>query len=657
MKPMDGFAACAQLRNLPGGDQIPILFITGLDDLESITRAYDIGVTDFITKPINPPLLLHRVHYSVRSAGVVQALRAGEARLAHAQRLARLGSWEWDLVHGHLTASQEVVRMCNLISAGDRLTYEEFLEIIHPEDRELVDHALQATLREGTPLSLDHRLLSSHSAGPTVHQEAETVYDSNGRAVRMVGTIQDITERKQTEEQIHFLAYYDMLTGLPNRRLFHDRLTQTLAHAERHERVGAVLYMNIDRFKRINDTLGHTAGDQLIQEVSDRIVKCVRKSDSVARHAEGVHQSTVARRGGDEFTILLTELASDNDVARVARRILASLAEPFLIAGQDIVLSASLGISHFPTDGEDVDTLVNNAETAMYDAKEQGRNTYRFYSHAMNASAVERLALEGCLRKAIERNELCLHYQPQVNIRESRIVGVEALLRWNHPERGLIAPAEFIPIAEEAGLIRSIGEWVMRSACTQQQQWQTAGLPPIRVSINLSSLQFQHHDLLETIQSALATAHMGPQYLEIELTENILMKDVESTVKTLRELKTMGVHLAIDDFGTGYSSLSYLKQFPLDTLKIDRSFITGLPANAEDAAIVCAIIALAESLKLRVIAEGVETEAQLAFLRGHGCHEIQGYLFSKPLPPDEMTQLLHSDYLRIESLCTGASTR
>ncbi len=412
--------------------------------------------------------------------------------------------------------------------------------------------------------------------------------------------------------------------------------------------------MNLDRFKRINETLGHRVGDQLLQTVSERLVNCLRKSDSVARQGkEGAAAATVSRIGGDEFTILLTNIMSPEDPARVARRILARLAQPFTAGEQELFLTASIGISVFPSDGTDVESLLKNAGTAMSHAKEEGKNTYQFYSQAMNATAFQRLALENSLRKALDRGEFVLHYQPQVDIGRWKIIGVEALIRWKHPDLGMVPPSEFIPLAEEAGLIALIGEWTLQTACAQNKAWQDAGFAPIRMAVNISGLQFGQQNLMESITRTLHNSGLPPEHLELELTEGTIMRDAEATITTLRQFKEMGLRLAIDDFGTGYSSLSYLKRFPLDTLKIDRSFLLDFASHSDDTAIITAIIAMARSLKLRVLAEGVETEQQLAFLRQQGCDEIQGYLFSKPIPADAMTQLLQANRGQRQRRCVS----
>jgi diguanylate cyclase (GGDEF)-like protein/PAS domain S-box-containing protein len=541
-----------------------------------------------------------------------------------------------------LVWSEEVFDILGLRPEEFGENHEAFLHRVHPEDVELVKEAFRKALREESHLNIDHRIVRPDDIERYVSVQAEVSRDETGRAVQMAGTVQDITGRKQAEEQIAYLAYHDTLTGLPNRRLFKDRLTHTLAHSRRHGHLAATIFLDLDRFKRINDTLGHSVGDVLLQEVAKRLVNCVRKSDSVGRPFVDEFTTDVARLGGDEFTVLLTEIREIQDAAKVARRILAALLEPFYLDSQEIFVSASIGITVYPSDGEDAESLLKNAEAAMYHAKDQGKDNYQFYNDSMNAASSKKLALENRLRKALERGEFLLYYQPQLDIFTEEIIGAEALIRWRHPEMGLVFPGEFIGLAEETGLITEIGEWVLTSACLQNKAWQDAGLKRIRLAVNLSSRQFQQKELIEMISRALAMSGLDPRFLELELTESIVMPNAEEAVSTLQQLKAMGVRISLDDFGTGYSSLSYLKKFPLDTLKIDQSFLRDIASDPDSTAITKAIIAMGHSLNLRVIAEGVETEHQLAFLREQGCDEAQGYFFSPPLPADEFRLLFES---------------
>jgi diguanylate cyclase (GGDEF)-like protein len=450
---------------------------------------------------------------------------------------------------------------------------------------------------------------------------------------RTAELVEEIAERKQAEEKIRHMAYHDPLTGLPNRALFIDRLSLALAQARRTKRTMAVMFIDLDRFKLVNDTAGHREGDGLLRSLGEELKRLVREGD------------TVARVGGDEFTLLLPEIARVGDAVEVAQRILDSLRQPRLLAGHEFHITPSIGISIYPSEddpagGEDAETLLTNADIGMYRAKDEGGNRYQIHTPAMNASILERLALETDLRHGLEREEFVLHYQPQVNIGTGEIVGVEALVRWQRPEGGLVPPMEFIPVAEETGLIVPLGDWVLRTACAQAKAWLDEGLPCTRIAVNLSARQFQQRDLAEKVAQVLKETGLGPCGLALEITESVAIQDVDYTVLMLRQLKEMGIQIAIDDFGTGHSALSYLRRFPIDAVKIDRSFIRDLTTSANDTEIAAAVIAMAHNLKLDVIAEGVETEEQLAFLRQRRCDEMQGFLFSRAVPATEFATLV-----------------
>jgi diguanylate cyclase (GGDEF)-like protein/PAS domain S-box-containing protein len=457
------------------------------------------------------------------------------------------------------------------------------------------------------------------------------VRDTNGRPVNYIEIFSDISERKEREERVRHLAHHDFLTDLPNRVLLNDRITQAISLAERNRTQVAVMFLDLDRFKTVNDSLGHTVGDKMLQEVARRLRGSMRSSD------------TVSRQGGDEFVILIPDMADAADVARAAQKILNAVAHPYSIDGHELATTPSVGISVYPNDGRDVETLLKNADAAMYHAKESGRNNYQFFTPDMNTRALERLSLERSLRRAIDREELRLHYQPQYDVRTRQIVGVEALVRWEHPDLGLLPPGRFIRFAEETGLILSMGEWVLREACRQNRAWQTQGLPPVRIAVNISAVQFRNTTLSQTVRNALEQADLESRWLVLEVTESVIMQDVERVTDSLEQLKALGLELAIDDFGIGYSSLSYLKRFPIDRLKIDQSFVRDITSDKDDAAITSAIIGLTRNLGLRTIAEGVETREQLEFLQLHGCDEAQGFLFSKPLPPEECTTILGAE--------------
>jgi diguanylate cyclase (GGDEF)-like protein len=450
----------------------------------------------------------------------------------------------------------------------------------------------------------------------------------------VIGHVRDLSERKRAEQQIEYQAYHDSLTGLANRRLFQEHLTLAISLAVRKRRPVAVLFLDLDHFKVVNDSLGHTVGDTLLREIATRLRSSIREGD------------VVARIGGDEFTIVLQELEKKEDAAAMAQRVLRIIAEPMEVDGQRLYITASIGITIYPDDGEDPETLLKNADNAMYRAKAVGRNTYEMSTQELSRSMQERLTLENGLHQAMEKNEFEVYYQPQIDIRSMKIIGMEALLRWRHPERGLMLPGSFLSVAEERGFIVMIGDWVLRTALHQAKIFSDMGFPDFRVAVNLSARQFRELALVEGIESAVKESRVDPHSLELEITESVAMQNVELTFKQLTQLRKSGITIAIDDFGIGHSSLSYLKKFPIDALKIDRNFVEDLPERMEDAAIVRSVIELAQGLNLRVVAEGVETKPQFEFLKKHDCREVQGYYFGFPVPAQEFLEMLQTSSTR-----------
>jgi diguanylate cyclase (GGDEF)-like protein len=510
---------------------------------------------------------------------------------------------------------------------GDQLTINEYL----PEDIAASWSAcIRAVINDGQSQQCEFQL---GDADARHHYELQIVPYLNDLTLAIV---REITDRKRAEEAVHKLAYFDTLTGLPNRQLFQQQLSTAIERAAVNGTKVAALYVDLDNFKRINDTLGHNFGDAVLQTIAERLDGCIRSDDCVLRQDSDNTDLRLARLGGDEFVAILQDLESADDAVAVADRIRTELKRPVEHLGHEFVVTSSIGVSLYPDDGQDIDTLLKNADVAMYQAKNAGRNSVRFYSGTMSLRSLERLELENGLRYALQRDELELHYQPQIDMATDKMVGVEALLRWNHPERGNIPPSTFIPLAEECGLITPLGEWVLTHACRQVRKWQEKFEHKLDMAVNISSQQFFHSDVAEVVLRAIFDAGIPPSSLQLELTETIVMNDVAETVKTLNKLKKAGVLLAMDDFGTGYSSLSYLKRLPLDTLKIDRSFVSDLENNKDDAAICAAIIAMAHNLDLKVVAEGVETRAQREYLRTQRCDKIQGFLISKPLPAAEL---------------------
>lgn len=636
MPDLDGFETCEQLRRLPGGEHVPILMLTGLDDEQSVARAYEVGATDFFVKSQQWTLLAQRVRYLLRAAHTREELEHSRAKLAKAQHLARLGSWEWNFLHKTIYFSPEIVSMLNMPVSSRSISQDELHDLLVDGEQEKVDVALRQLLKTKQPQSLELRMKTTDGTYLTMQCEAEIEKSHHGVVSRITGTLQDITQRKEQELKIRALANFDTLTNLVNRRCFNDRFTESIRQADRHGWQLALLFIDLDRFKQVNDTQGHSAGDALLLEVAQRLTLCVRRH----REQDGeIVEDFVARFGGDEFAVLLNRMTDNTQPQIIAERILEQLRQPFVVNGVENFISASIGIAVFPEHGRDVDTLVKNADAAMYSIKALGRNNVRRYQPELSLANVRRWEIEKDLHKALERGELELYYQPQVDTRQNRIVGVEALMRWHRHGR-VINPQDFIPLALENGLIVPMGEWTIHAACRQIRQWRVEGLGDIAIAVNIPSVHIQRGNLLKTVHEALVEHEIPRGLLELEITESTLMHDLTETIDILTELSKLGVRLAVDDFGTGYSSLAYLKRFPIDCLKIDESFIRDLTVGSENEAIVQAIIALARALKLDVVAEGIETRDQAMLLDHLGCCIMQGYWFARPQSASNVTQLM-----------------
>ena len=640
MPRLDGFAACAALNALRNDAEIAIVVITGADDHESIFKAFEAGATDFITKPINWPILAQRLRYILRSQDNLRSFRNSEQDLSEAQRIARLGSWEWNLTSDAMRWSRETWRLVGK-QPETGATYAAFLHSVHPDDRATVSTTIGAAIQRIGEFTVEHRICLPSGETLVAHTQGMVSADAAGLPVRVRGIIQDITDRKRKEERIYHLAYYDDLTGLPNRDLFVEHLSRALPIANRDQTKTAVIFIDLDRFKRINDSLSHTAGDQVLKIIASRLLSYTRRSDTVGRlHSKPQMSLALARLAADEFMILISGLQTVEHAGTICGRIIKEISRPLNVGNAELFVTGSLGVALYPVDGGDVNSLWRNAHIALEHAKKSGGNCFRFYSINMNRRAVNRLSIESKLNRALEKQELSLHYQPQVHVTNGKLLGFEALLRW-HPEgQAPISPVEFIPVAEETGLILPIGEWVLKTACAQLAEWRNKGFSLVRIAVNLSARQFANPNLAADIQAILKANDIEPQHLEIELTESIIMHDVEEAEHRLKALKNIGLRVAVDDFGTGYSSMSYLKRFPLDILKIDRSFIKDLHNNRTDKDITKAIIALSQSLNLQAIAEGVENEAQRDILARLGCECYQGYLFSRPEPAAIIEKLL-----------------
>ena len=521
------------------------------------------------------------------------------------------------------------------------LPMAEVFRIIDAESRETTPNPMELAVANDRVMNLPANCILVRRDGfeSPIEDSVAPIHNREGEATGAVIVFRDVSAARAMSLQMSHSAQHDFLTGLPNRMLFNDRVNQAIALAPRHMKKVAVLFLDLDGFKHINDSLGHPVGDKLLQSIALRLVNCVRAAD------------TVSRQGGDEFVVLLSEVAQAEDAAITARRMLQAVAEAHGVDHHDLHVTTSIGLSIYPDDGLDAETLIKNADTAMYQAKENGRQSYQFFKPAMNVRAVERQSIEESLRRAVEREEFTLHYQPKISLATGEITGAEALIRWTHPTRGAVSPAQFIPVAEDCGLILPIGKWVLREACRQARAWMDAGLPLRSVAVNISAMEFRQEEFLRGVFAILEETGLHPRCLELELTESVLMKHVDSTESILKALRARGVQVAVDDFGTGYSSLSYLRRFPIDALKIDQSFVRQITSAPDETSIVTAIISMGRSLKLRVVAEGVETQQELAFLQAHHCDEAQGYYFSRPVPAAEFAKLLESGIA--ETVVTG----
>ena len=643
MPEMDGFEFCAWLRRQPALARVPVLMMTGLDDNDSIHRAFEVGATDFVVKPVNPSILIHRVRFLLRASQTLEELARSRESLAMAQRIARLGSWSVERCSGIPVWSEEIFNILEVDPGHHMPAQELYLSRVHPDDRALVNRTFLASRERGEAYDIAHRLLMPDGRIKWVNVRGRSELGPDAKPQVAAGTLQDITERQQSRETIRYLSSFDMLTGLPNRLLFEQQVERAIGHARRHGRMFAVIHLGLNRFKRVNESLGHHAGDGLLVQVADRLKIASRDCDYLSRPGSGpteAEEGHLARWSGDEFVVLLGEIRSTQDAARVADRLLEVLGAPYVVFGQEVLSSTAAGISLFPGDGETAADLLRNADAAMHYVKNGNESGgYGFYTPDINEQSRQRLAMESDLRRALERRELVPYYQPKVD-RDGRIVGAETLLRWQHPALGLLGPDKFIPLAEECGLIVPISEWLIDTGAAQLRQWLDSGRPEMGLAINLSPSHFRHPELVETVRDAMARHGLPAGHLELELTEGMLMDDLGDTLSILDALSLAGARLAIDDFGTGYSSLGYLTRFPIHVLKIDRSFIHDLPGNAGNLNITRAIIAMARGLELVAVAEGVETEAQADLLRRENCDILQGYLYGKPMPEADFSRLL-----------------
>lgn len=750
MPVMNGFQACTKMRQSSVCENTPILIITGLEDVTSIEEAYQVGATDFITKPIDWLILKHRVRYMLRASNAFEALRQQGENLEQAQRIAKMGNWQLDLSSEQLNWSDETYRIFGLDPSTEKITFELFNSLIHPEDQRIVEDTFKQALESKEPYRLIHRVLTRDKETKYVEEQCENQYDENGNPVRSLGTVQDITERMATEKQIRTLsqaieqspvsvvitdtqmfveyvnksfqkstgytqqdifgkhtkilnsektpihhyktlwktinagkswhgelqnrkkdgshywvraniapvfddsgivrnfllvgeditlykkqeerirkqAYLDDLTQLPNRFLALDRLLQTIQEAHRYSKKVALLFLDLDNFKKVNDSLGHAVGDRVLVEAAKRLKDAVRLRD------------TVGRLGGDEFVVILGDLDHENQALAISDNILNRFREPFSFDHREFVLTTSIGISIYPNDGMEPAELLRQADTAMYQSKEEGRNTISFITPEMNEGVARRLSLEEELRNALKKGEFSIHYQPLIGVKENAIIGAEALLRWNNPKLGFVSPDEFIPISEQLGSIIEIGRHVLTEAIRFGKKCREMTQSDFSIAINISPVQFRDNELTTIVEKLLKQNSMPGSALSLEITEGLLLSGHKNVTDILSHLNNMGIKISMDDFGTGYSSFNYLRQYPFSILKIDRSYIQGISVNQNDHKLVSSIISMARGLGLIVVAEGVETKEQLVFLRSIQCDRIQGYYYSKPLPASEFFSYL-----------------
>ncbi len=628
MPDLDGFETCRLLKHDPALTDIPIIMATGMDDIESIDKAFAAGATDFISKPISYPILIQRVNFGLRTGQVTSELRSSKLQLSAAQRIARLGYWIWDTQRDQFTISDQLAQLCSIDLSTFDGSLAGFIQLVYPKDRDFVKDVINAAGHSKTIQHIEYRINITSSEVIEVQQEIEALTSKN--MLFITGIVQDISHKKQAEKQIHRLAYFDHLTGLANRSYYQERMEDIIKSAVQRKAQFALMFIDLDSFKSINDSFGHHNGDLLLQEIAQRLKLVAREIDFIVR------------LGGDEFCIILNNITDELSVAEVAKRCLQKISQPLMLGNHQVIPKASLGIALFPKDGSTEPELLKAADTAMYLAKQTGKHRYIFYSSHMASQTKQRLEKESMLREASAKEQFVLFYQPQISLDTGKIVGVEALARWQHPEKGIISPNDFIALAEQMGLISQLGHWTLKTACEQIAEWHDAGLPYIQVGVNISSAYFQDPTLLGTIKELLEKTQIPAEYLQLEITENGLQ--TVARIEIFNQLRELGVKIAIDDFGSGFSSLASLKQLPLDGLKIDKMFIEDLLSNPHTPLLLGTIIGLANALNFTLVAEGVETRDQASVMQGLGCHIMQGYLFSRPVSGKDIPELMKVDF-------------
>ncbi len=649
---IDGFEVCQHLRAHPKGAYIPVIMLTGLDDVASINMAYEVGATDFFTKPINHSMLVHRIRYLLRARQIMDQLRMSKQSLASAQQVAKLGHWELDVDKRRIQLSEEMYRIYRLPEGVDLTDYHVLLERCHPDDRQHLQESLTRSFLEREDARVEHRVIFDDGSESYIEVHTTVVEDESDGRTHILGISIDVTSRKESELEILRLAYCDRLTGLPNRSLLELFLDQAIPHSHINGGSVAILCIDLDLFNRVNNSMGHSAGDSVLQSVSARLNKLVSSAD-LSEYLERLSMSTeamlhdlskdmVVRLAADTFIIAISQVDSASGlVERIAHQVKDSFQQPFLYRGQELFVTGSIGIAYSDSGSGNAEVLLQKADLALHEAKEQGRNEVRQYSGDLVAKVSTHLAIQTDLRRALQNSEFRLFYQPKISTRDDSVKGFEALVRWIHPVKGMIPPDQFIQVAEETGQIVEIGQWVLETACAQNKEWIDQKLLDVRVAVNVSARQFREGNLVEVVEAALANTGLKERNLELEITEGVLMSD-PNTEQVVTELRARGIAIALDDFGTGFSSLSYLTRFPIDTIKIDRCFVQDITIDSDKAAIVSAVSNLSHGLNFTVVAEGVETEMELNVIRQLKCDEVQGYYFCRPMAADDISNWLRN---------------
>ncbi|HEY5604468.1 MAG TPA: EAL domain-containing protein [Gammaproteobacteria bacterium] len=627
MPGQDGIETCREIRKHPNFKDIPVLMLTGVDGLEYIRKAFDAGATDFITKTTQFDFVAQRIKYALRNSSRTLDLKTWQQQLKQVHQVAKIGYWQLSVPDCRILLSDEALKLFTIERGDIDNSFSSFLDLVHLSDRDKVKTVIDNALFNHHKLNIDYRTITKNGAERFVNLQGEVNYN-NGSPLSIVGLIQDITERKKSEASMQHQALYDSLTDLSNRRLFQERLSHAMSKAHREEKLLAVCFFDLDQFKMINDNLGHAVGDELLKSVAKRLRSTMRQGDIVARIS------------GDEFALAIEGLSNVDELEKIVEKLRFRLSQPYRLRGHKIYSSASIGVALYPLDSADRDTMLRNADAAMYRAKELGGNCFCYYTHDMNDRARRRLELEKNLRKAISNQELCLYYQPQIDSDTNEVVGVEALLRWKHPEFGLLPPSKFLSIADDSGLIFSIGQWALLTACHDLRRWHQSGYEHVRLSINMSARQFAQESIIGNVSDVLRSTGLNPNSICVEITEDAAMKNISGTIETMNQFRSLGLRTAIDDFGAGHFSMNLLQKLPIDSLNVDRSFIMRIAGREQDGNTAKGIIALAHSLGLKVVAEGVETKIQAEFLRRHRCDVLQGYYFSPPVPANEIENFL-----------------